>query len=79
MWDEGGIRERKDEKRGTRGRRRRCRYGGKERGGGEQREASVYEGWRESGGLRVKTRGDSGSVSGDVLFKEVSPCLMTLV
>lgn len=32
-----------------------------------------------SEGDEREKKGDEGSVSGDVLFKEVSPCLMSLV
>lgn len=49
----------------------RSSYREKDRGGGER---GICE-----GGMKRKKRGDSGSVSGDVLFKEVSPCLMSLV
>lgn len=33
----------------------------------------------KKGWIKEKKREDRGSVSGDVLFKEVSPCLMSLV
>lgn len=48
----------------------RSSYREKERGGGERGKCE--------GGEREEER-RQGSVSGDVLFKEVSPCLMSLV
>lgn len=38
----------------------------------------IYVGWGEKGEKGRKS-GDRGSVTGDVLFKEVSPRLMSLV
>lgn len=73
--EEVGRRENESERGDEKPGRERSSYREKERKGTE-RGKCVYVWFR---GVKRKKRGDRGSVSGDVLFKEVSPCLMSLV